>query len=205
MRQHLNLPPTVIGALLGAHGTTISHATSLTATLLARWPPPPAAPSPGIRLRTLADLREYAADHGITIPVGIGGHTSPADSTLQAPDTPQTQLNLEYSPGSNDVPSWSLRPLAGPRFRGAGRARGSHGACGKAVAAAGRGRRHDLGGSTDWPGTSCATAFIEPLKIPEVAESRHRRRASRRGRKGSQWFRAISPGTSPRRRPPRRH
>ena len=85
MRQHLNLPPKVIGALLGAHGTTISHATSLTASLLAAHPQPPAAPPPGIRLRTLGDLREYAAGHGITIPVGIGGHTPPADSTLQPP------------------------------------------------------------------------------------------------------------------------
>ena len=49
MRQHLNLPPTVIGALLGAHGTTISHATSLTATLLAggRSHPPPRRPASG--------------------------------------------------------------------------------------------------------------------------------------------------------------
>ena len=105
MRQHLNLPPTVTGALLGAHGTTISHATSLTATLLAGRPQPPAAPPPGIRLRTLGDLRDYAAGHGITIPAGIGGHTPPVDSTLQAPDTPQTQLNLEYLPGDNDAPS----------------------------------------------------------------------------------------------------
>ena len=95
MRQHLNLPPKVIGALLGADGTTISHATSLTASLLAAHPQPPAAPPPGIRLRTLSELREYAAGHGITIPPGTGGHTSPADSTLQAPDTPRTQLNLE--------------------------------------------------------------------------------------------------------------
>ncbi len=95
IRQHLNLSPTVIGALLGAHGTTISHATSLTASLRAARPQPPAAPPPGIRLRTLDDLREYAAGHGITIPAGTGGHTPPADSTLQAADTPQTQLNLE--------------------------------------------------------------------------------------------------------------
>jgi hypothetical protein len=105
MRQHLNLPPKVIGALLGAHGTTISHATSLTASLLAAHPQPPAAPPPGIRLRTPGDLREYAAGHGITIPAGIGGHTPPADSTLQAPDTPQTQLNLECLQNRTNVPS----------------------------------------------------------------------------------------------------
>jgi hypothetical protein len=71
LRAHLNLPPRVIGALLGAHGTTISHATSRTAALLAALPPsqqPPAAPPPGITLRTLDDLRAYAARHGITIP-----------------------------------------------------------------------------------------------------------------------------------------
>jgi len=71
LRAHLNLPPRVIGALLGAHGTTISHATTRTAALLAALPPgqhPPAAPPPAITLRTLDDLRAYAARHGITIP-----------------------------------------------------------------------------------------------------------------------------------------
>ena len=118
MRQHLNLPPKVTGALLGAHGTTISHATSLTASLLAGWPQPPAAPPPGIRLRTLADLRDYAAGHGITIPAGIGGHTPPANSTLQAPDTPQTQLNLEYLRSDNNAPSMSLYRLTGRSDQG---------------------------------------------------------------------------------------
>jgi DDE family transposase len=69
--QHRYLRPRVIGALLGAHGTTISHATSRTAALLAALPPgqhPPAAPPPAITLRTLDDLRDYAAGHGITIP-----------------------------------------------------------------------------------------------------------------------------------------
>jgi len=115
MRQHLNLPPKVTGALLGADGTTISHATSLTASLLAARPQPPAAPPPGIRLRTLGDLREYAAGHGITIPAGIGGHTPPADSTLQAPDTPPTQLNLECL--RDGINATSLRSDPGPVWR----------------------------------------------------------------------------------------
>jgi Rhodopirellula transposase DDE domain len=67
LRQHLNLPLRVIGALLGVNPTTISHATSRTASLLAGIPQPPAAPPPAIRLRTLEDLRAYAASHGITI------------------------------------------------------------------------------------------------------------------------------------------
>ena len=62
LRQHLNLPGHVIGALLGADKTTISHATTLTDRLLAaRSQHPPAAPPPATRLRTLDDLREYAA------------------------------------------------------------------------------------------------------------------------------------------------
>ena len=69
MRQHLNLPPKIIGALLGADGTTISHATTLTATLLDAQPPQPAAPAPAIQLRTLDDLREYAAAAGISLTI----------------------------------------------------------------------------------------------------------------------------------------
>jgi len=66
LRQHLNLPVKLTGALLGTDGTTISHATTLIAGLLGSQPPLPAAPPPGIRIRTLDDLREYAAQHGIT-------------------------------------------------------------------------------------------------------------------------------------------
>jgi Rhodopirellula transposase DDE domain len=71
IRAHLNPPVHVIAALLGADRTTVSHAISGTQALLAALPPgsrPPAQPPPGIRLRTLDDLRRYAASHGITIP-----------------------------------------------------------------------------------------------------------------------------------------
>jgi hypothetical protein len=71
LRAHLNLPVKVTGALLGVDPSTVSHATSRTASVLAGLPPgrlPPAAPPPAIRLRTLDDLRRYAARHGITIP-----------------------------------------------------------------------------------------------------------------------------------------
>jgi hypothetical protein len=94
LRQHLNLPGHVIGALLGADKTTVSHAASLTASLLADWPQPPAAQPPGIRLRTLADLRDYAAGHGIIIPALDQAETPPHD-TLTTRATPQTHLNLE--------------------------------------------------------------------------------------------------------------
>ncbi len=74
--------------------------------------------------------------------------------------------------GSHDVPSWSLRPWPGPRLRGAGRA---HGACGKAVAAAGRGAqawsgrkrglaRNQLRDSLGWPtGGAVATPAVRSL------------------------------------------
>ena len=90
LRAHLNLPGPVIAALLGADKTTISHATTLTQTLLAALPAsqhPPAAPPPGIRLRTLDDLRDYAARHGITIPAPPATATTPHD-TLTDPATP---------------------------------------------------------------------------------------------------------------------
>ena len=99
LRQHLNLPVKVTGALLGIDPTTVSHATSLTTRLLATLPPsqhPPTAPPPATRLQTLEDLRAYAARHGITIPQAPPtAHTPPTDSTVQAPGTPQTHLNLE--------------------------------------------------------------------------------------------------------------
>jgi hypothetical protein len=90
LRAHLNLPGHVLAALLGADKTTISHATTLTQTLLAALPAsqhPPAAPPPGIPLRTLDDLRRYAARHGITIPAPPAAATTPHD-TLTNPATP---------------------------------------------------------------------------------------------------------------------
>ena len=99
IRRHLRPPAHVIAALLGADRTTISHAISLTETLLAESLPasqhPPAAPPPGTRLRTLDDLRDYAARHGITIPGPPAAAHPRADSTVQARDTPQTHLILE--------------------------------------------------------------------------------------------------------------
>jgi hypothetical protein len=94
MRAHLRLPVTVIAALLGVDRTTISHAASLTGQLLAGIPQPPAAPPPATRLRTLDDLRAYAARHGITL-AWPGAADTPPDDTLTAPGTPQTNLILK--------------------------------------------------------------------------------------------------------------
>jgi transposase len=92
IRQHLNLPPRIIGTLLGTDGTTISHATSRTVPLLAAQPPQPAAPAPAIRLRTLDDLRDYATAAGITLTIPAQPPKTPRPRRKRAtpnPDTPK--------------------------------------------------------------------------------------------------------------------
>jgi hypothetical protein len=71
LREHLRLPVRITGTLLGVDGTTVSHAAGLARELLAAsgLPLPPAAPPPAARLRTPADLSEYAAAAGITLTV----------------------------------------------------------------------------------------------------------------------------------------
>ena len=67
--------PKVIGALLGADGTTISHATSLTASLLAR--PPAATRRPAARhppAHPPATCANTPCGHGITIPGDTSAH-----------------------------------------------------------------------------------------------------------------------------------
>ena len=79
LREHLHLPVEITGALLGVERTTVSTAVSLTRQLLAGSgiPLPPAAPPPGIRLRTPDDLREYAAAAGITLTIPETGPKTP--------------------------------------------------------------------------------------------------------------------------------
>jgi hypothetical protein len=79
LREHLHLPVTLTGALLGVDPTTISHATSLTRQLLtsSAIPVPPAAPPPGTRLRTPDDLRDYAAAAGIHLTISQTGPKIP--------------------------------------------------------------------------------------------------------------------------------
>jgi hypothetical protein len=95
LREHLRLTAHITGALLGVDRTTISHATSLTRQLLASTgiPLPPAAPPPGIRLRTTDDLREYAAAAGITLTIPETGPRVPKYTRRKQPgsrDTPET-------------------------------------------------------------------------------------------------------------------
>jgi len=79
LREHLHLPVTTTGALLGVDPTTISHATTLTARLIAGSgiPLPPAAEPPGTRLRTPDDLRDYAAAAGIRLTIPETGPRTP--------------------------------------------------------------------------------------------------------------------------------
>ncbi len=66
LRQHLGISATALAPLLGADPSTLRYAIGDTRALLAQAghaiPPGPA------RIRTLDDLRHYAASHGITIP-----------------------------------------------------------------------------------------------------------------------------------------
>ena len=95
LREHLRLTADITGALPGVDRTTIGHATSLTRQLLASTgiPLPPAAPPPGIRLRTTDDLREYAAAAGITLTIPETGPKMPKYTRrkrLESRDTPET-------------------------------------------------------------------------------------------------------------------
>jgi hypothetical protein len=95
LREHLHLTADITGALLGVDRTTIGHATSLTRQLLASTgiPLPPAAPPPGIRLRTTDDLHEYAAAAGITLTIPETGPRVPKYTRrkrLESRDTPET-------------------------------------------------------------------------------------------------------------------
>ena len=93
-RQHLEPAPTRSPAPCSAPTAPPSATpSSLTAGLLGPpTPHPPAAPPSGIRLRTLGDLREYAAGHGITIPDPHRPATHPPPLAHYKPPT-HRQLN----------------------------------------------------------------------------------------------------------------
>ena len=79
LREHLHLPAKAVGALLGIDATTVSHATTLTAALLAGTsiPLPAIAPPPDPLPRTPAELLNYAAAAGITLTIPDDGQTMP--------------------------------------------------------------------------------------------------------------------------------
>ena len=71
LRDHLGLTSTAIGALLGdrPHDRQPRDRTARQLLTDHGIPLPPAAERPAIRIRTINDLREYAARHGIAIPL----------------------------------------------------------------------------------------------------------------------------------------
>ena len=79
LREHLHLPVKAIGVLLGIAPGTVSHATALTAALLAGpgIPQPPAAPPPDPLPRTPGELLDYAAAAGITLTIPGNGQAMP--------------------------------------------------------------------------------------------------------------------------------
>jgi hypothetical protein len=89
-RDHLGVPSHLTAALLGADDSTVRHAIRLAAQLIAenRIPLPSAGPRPTPRLRTPADLAEYAAAAGISLTLpDIHPKTPKYTRTRQAPAT----------------------------------------------------------------------------------------------------------------------
>jgi hypothetical protein len=92
LRYRLGMTCQAIAALLDVDHSTISVTTRHVAVLLTAQGKPI---TPGThRIRTLHDLHQHTARHGITITGPSAADTTPGN-TLTTPDTPQTHLNLE--------------------------------------------------------------------------------------------------------------
>jgi len=71
LKRHLGVPSQVTAAILGVDSSVVRHMIRTITAVLAEARtslPPTAAPPPGQRIRTLSELREHAARHGIHIP-----------------------------------------------------------------------------------------------------------------------------------------
>ena len=93
LRDHLGLPCTVIAALFAIHPSGASRQSGIIRDLLAARTAPlpaPASPPPQRPLRTMEDLRSYAASHGIEINLPPPTADTSPHATLTPPDTPQT-------------------------------------------------------------------------------------------------------------------
>jgi hypothetical protein len=93
LKRHLGVPSHVTAALLGVHDATVRHAVRVTTSILrdARTTlPPPARPPRERRVRTLQELRDHAASHGITL--NIPEADTPPAATLTTRDTPRNHL-----------------------------------------------------------------------------------------------------------------
>jgi Rhodopirellula transposase DDE domain len=93
LRDHLRLPAKVIAALYGLDPSSASRCSRIIGKLIAETAtplPPPACPPPENPVRTLDELRKYAASHGIVINLPAPAADISPHATLTAPDTPQT-------------------------------------------------------------------------------------------------------------------
>jgi Rhodopirellula transposase DDE domain len=101
LRDHLRLTAKATAVLFGIHPTTASHVVTLTRRLIDEnaIPVPVAAEPPSEPIRTLGDLRKYADQHGIEIPIPAAEGDTPPETTLAAQNTRQTRLILKCCPG----------------------------------------------------------------------------------------------------------
>ena len=93
LRDHLRLPDKVTAALFGIDPSSVSRCARITRRVIetAGIPSPPAAwPPPENPVRTLDELRGYAASHGVEITFPPPAADTSPHATLTAPDTPQT-------------------------------------------------------------------------------------------------------------------
>jgi hypothetical protein len=97
LRDHLRLGHKASAVLFGLHPATVSHAATLTRRLIGEHaiPVPASADPPPEPVRTLTELREYAAQHGIEIFIPPARDDNPPEATLTSPDTRQTLLILK--------------------------------------------------------------------------------------------------------------
>jgi hypothetical protein len=71
LKRHLGVPSRITAEILGIDDSVVRHMIRTITAVLAEARtslPPPAEPPPGQRIRTLSELREHAARHGIHIP-----------------------------------------------------------------------------------------------------------------------------------------
>jgi len=93
LKRHLGVPSRVTAEVLGISDSVVRHMIRTITAVLAEARtslPPPAGPPPRQHIRTLSDLRGYAARHGIHIPAPETD-TAP-ETTLARPDTPTNHL-----------------------------------------------------------------------------------------------------------------
>jgi hypothetical protein len=93
LKRHLSVPSRITAEVLGIDDSVVRHMIrTITAVLTeARTTlPPPAEPPPQQRIRTLNDLRGYAAQHGINIPAAR--NDTPPETTLDTTTRPKITL-----------------------------------------------------------------------------------------------------------------